>query len=79
MAMSEQLNLLSEKNFFQLIQTIYNDKSLSNYSNLNQKQELIKEMFIRLPSLDSNSINLYLKTFDLLIQQSNEIEVRFSN
>ena len=79
MAMSEQLNLLSEKNFFQLIQTIHNDKSLSNYSNLNQKQELIKEMFIRLPLLDSNSINLYLKTFDLLIQQSNEIEVRFSN
>jgi hypothetical protein len=80
--MSEQWNLLSERNFFQFIQTIYDNvsemKCLSNniQYDLNKKQQLIKEIFIRLPSLDSNSINLCLKTFALLIQQSNEIDVR---
>ncbi len=43
---------------------------------LDKKQEFVREIFIRLHSFDSNSINLCLKTLYLLTQERDGIDVR---
>ncbi len=66
---------------YECIQNINN--SIFPDFDLDKKQEFIKEIFERLHSFDSNSINLCLKTFYLLTQERSEIDVRiflfFSN
>ncbi|CAF1262484.1 unnamed protein product [Rotaria sp. Silwood1] len=81
MAMSDndfnQLDILSDKEFLQLIQRLYENNrnnSIFHDLDLNIKQRFVKEIFTRLHSFDSNSINLCLKALCLLIQEGDEID-----
>lgn len=67
-----RLDALSDDEYLKLIQQFY-DKNANNFSfpdlDLDKKQRLVAELFTRIRSFDSNSINLCLKTLRLLTRE----------